>query len=216
MFLLAALQVDLGTIFTLPCHCIFMCTVGSENVTPTPVDSDHFYPSISHCIFKCIVGSENVLQFHGKARKSFPLNKVIYRGINEFDNKGKIFQQIFDAINFVHKAGWLHNDIKENNVLMHKTLMEWKPVATDLERAHHAQTPNSINHQTFREIFTSVITHGLYLSLYGGTHNQLPASDVYSLGVFLRNMLSKFVQQNHCLESLSRKYLVHCPDLQKT
>ena len=101
------------------------------------MDSDHFHSSIPHCIFMCIVGSENVLQFYGKARKSFPLNKVIYRGIIEFDNIGKMFQQFVDAINFDHKAGWLHNDIKENNVLMHKTPMQWKPVATDLERSHH-------------------------------------------------------------------------------
>ena len=51
-----------------------------------------------------------ITQFYGKAKKSFPLNKAIYRGIIEFDNIGKMFKQIVDAIHFVHEAGWLHND----------------------------------------------------------------------------------------------------------
>ena len=74
---------------------------------------DHFHPSIYHCISMCIECSEKILQFYGKAKRSFPLNNAIYGEKIEFDNIGKMFKKIVDAIHFVHEADWLHNDIRK-------------------------------------------------------------------------------------------------------
>ena len=54
---------------------------------------------------------------------------------------GKVFKQIVDAIHYVHESGWLHNDIKENNVLMHRRSMEWKPIIIDFGKSRPRSNP---------------------------------------------------------------------------
>lgn len=87
----------------------------------------HHHANLPYVLGVCLKEKPYLMitQFYGEENKSFPLNKAGYRGIIEFD------EQIVHAIYFVHESGWLHNDIKENNVLMYRASKEWKPIVID-------------------------------------------------------------------------------------
>lgn len=81
------------------------------------------------------------------------------------------------------------------------------------ENADQVQTQNSTicrmcNVTALYKCKHSWIAH----ELIKGTHNQSPASDVTYWGFFLQNMLSKFVQQSHCLENLGIRCRARNPD----
>ena len=175
----------------------------------------HHHPNLPYVLGVCLKEKPYLMitQFYGKGNKSFPVNKAIYRQIIEFDNMGKVFKQIVDAILYVHESGWLHNDIKENNVLMHRTSMEWKPIIIDFGKSRPRSNPKRYDLSDVQKALYKRKHSWIAPELIEGTHDQSPASDVYSLGFLLRNMLSKFVRQNHCFESLSSRCVVSYPDL---
>lgn len=155
-----------------------------------------------------------VTQFYGKAKKSFPLNKAVNRAIIEFENMRETFQQIVDAINFIHEAGWLHNDIKENNVLTHRaTPREWKPAVIDFGKSRQLSNPKQYDLTEVQKEFYKLEHPWIAPELIEGTHAQSPASDVFSLGFLMQKMLGKFVRRNVSLESLSGRCLACNPHL---
>lgn len=108
------------------------------------------HPNLPYVLGVCLKEKPYLMitQFYGKSKKSFPLNKAIYRGIIEFDNIGKMFKQIVDAIHFVHEADWLHNDIRKTMFCC--TKHPWSGShSLILERADHTCTPNGMNHHLF-------------------------------------------------------------------
>ena len=174
----------------------------------------HHHANLPYVLGVCLKEKPYLMitQFYGKVNKSFPLNKAVYRGIIEFDDVGKVFKQIVDAIHFVHESGWLHNDIKENNVLMHRASKKWKPIVIDFGKCRLSSNPKRYDLSDVQKALYRRKHSWIAPELIQGTHSQSPASDVYSLGVLLQNMLSKFVQQSYCLESLATRCLARYPD----
>ncbi len=167
------------------------------------------HPNLPYVLGVCMKEKPYLMvsQFYGKAKKSFPLLKAIEYGIIEFDHIERIFKQIVDAIRCLHEAGWLHNDIKENNVLMHRTPQEWKPVVIDFGKSRPRSNPKRYELTEVQKKFYKSKYPWIAPELIGGTHTQSPASDVFSLGFLLQKMLGKFVRRNDCLESVSNKCL---------
>ena len=154
-----------------------------------------------------------VTQFYGKAKKSFPLNKATERGVIQFVDIEKVFKQIVDAIHCVHEAGWLHNDIKANNVLVHPTPLEstWKPVVIDFGKTRSRNNPKKYElTETQKQLFKNKHPW-IAPELVEGTHTQSPESDLFSLGFLLQGVLGKFVRRNYSLESVSTKCLARYP-----
>ena len=172
------------------------------------------HPNLPYVLGVCVKEKPYLMvtQFYGKSKKSFPLNRAIEYGIIEFDNIGKVFKQIVDAINCLHEAGWLHNDIKENNVLMHKTPQEWKPVVIDFGKCRSCSNPKRYELTEIQKTFYKAKHAWIAPELIGGTHVQSPASDVFSLGFLLQKMLCKFVRRSEYLESVSNRCLARHPD----
>lgn len=80
------------------------------------------------------------------------------------------------------------------------------------ENADQVQTQNGTICPMCKQPCIGVNIHGLPPSLLKAhttshLHLMLPIG-----GFFLQNMLSKFVQQNHCLENLSIRCLARNPD----
>ena len=82
-----------------------------------------------------------ITQFYGEGSKSYSLHEAIKNEIFYINDLGKFFKSIVGALKYVHEAEWLQNDIKENNVIMHKSTMGWKPVLIDFGKARPRGNP---------------------------------------------------------------------------
>ena len=62
-----------------------------------------------------------VLKFHGDGRESFTIYKVA-KGKKRSKRKewNMIFQETADAVEHIHSCGYVHNDLKSNNVVLEK------------------------------------------------------------------------------------------------
>ncbi|KAJ7377136.1 hypothetical protein OS493_030731 [Desmophyllum pertusum] len=154
-----------------------------------------------------------ITQFYGRGKKSYSLSRAISREIIKFHELSNVFKQIVDALQNVHETGWLHNDIKENNVLMHNTSLEWKPVVIDFGKSRPQTNPKKYKLTDNQKAVYKVKHPWIAPELIEGTHAQSQESDVYSLGVLFQNMLGKFIQRNYSIENLAGKCTAPQPTL---
>lgn len=110
------------------------------------------YPNLHDILGKCLnqMPYLMVTQVYGMAKKSFPWNIAI-----EWYNPFRWYkknQEIVDAFHCIHKASWILNDIKVNNLLMHSTPLKWTLVVINFKKTRpglvyqthtHTQSPES-------------------------------------------------------------------------
>ncbi|XP_048576934.1 cyclin-dependent kinase 1-A-like [Nematostella vectensis] len=76
-----------------------------------------------------------VTQFHGRGYKSVTLSSAVKKGL--FTEVGMwlaALKTIAETLLFCHQKGFLHNDLKQNNVVFHYS-GSWKPVVIDWGKA---------------------------------------------------------------------------------
>ena len=154
-----------------------------------------------------------ISQFYGKGNKSFSLRRAVERQIIEFEQLVSVFKQIVHGLQYIHETGWLHNDLKENNVLMHVMANEWKPVIIDYGKSRQRKNPKRYNLTDKQKDFYRSKHPWIAPELVEGTHSQSPESDVYSLGVLFQSVLNMFVQRNVRIENLAEKCTAPKPHL---
>ncbi|XP_031553520.1 RAF proto-oncogene serine/threonine-protein kinase-like [Actinia tenebrosa] len=79
-----------------------------------------------------------VTQFHGAENDtSHTLSKAIRSKLLKSNEQWlDILIQLVKAVGFIHTRGWIHNDLKENNIVLHKiTEMEWRPIVIDFGKS---------------------------------------------------------------------------------
>ena len=111
-----------------------------------------------------------ITQFYGKGSRSFSLGKAIEHVIIEFHKLGNVFKQIVDALLYVHEALWLHNDIRENGVLMRKTTVGWKPVVIDFGKSRLRVSTKKYNLTEKQQAFYKLRHPWIAPELIRGTH----------------------------------------------
>ncbi|XP_068691345.1 uncharacterized protein [Montipora foliosa] len=84
-----------------------------------------------------------ITQFHGESDSCTTLHKEIKR--KKLDNTSwhGILINVIKALNHMHDAGAIHNDLKSNNVL-EKREKEWNPVVIDFGKARHISNPKPV------------------------------------------------------------------------
>jgi len=88
--------------------------------------------------------------------------------------------QIIDGINAIHNAGYIHCDIKSENLLIRDEVIK----VIDLGSALHSGQHES-------DKFLKIITHGYSaLEMYGNACNLNPRIDIYSFGAILFEMIT--------------------------
>ena len=115
-----------------------------------------YHPNLPYVLGICVKEKPYLMitQFYGKSTKSYSLSKAIERKIIDFEKLGKVFKQIVDALIYIHEAGWLHNNKKENNVLMHTvTEQEWKPVVIDFGKSGSQTKPKRYQLTEAQKVF---------------------------------------------------------------
>lgn len=101
-----------------------------------------------------------------------------------------ILVDIAEALFHVHNKGFLHCDVKSNNVLVAGK----KGFLIDFGKACQISRPTARKYTSFYNYIATEVLRGLPVST---------SSDIFSLGVIICNVGMKL--SNACLESLGRK-----------
>ena len=94
-----------------------------------------------------------------------------------------ILRTIIEALDHVHKAGVLHNDLKSNNIVLEKREQLWNPVIIDFGKARFITKPkpfmslSASAQDKYKILYPHIATE-----IVQGTGQQSVASDVFSLG----------------------------------
>lgn len=107
----------------------------------------------------------------------------------------RVLTELAKALGFIHNRGYLHNDFKENNVVLHYTKAKWSPVIIDFGksvRISMAQHGKKKDPKYYHWIAPEVLSGGSCPSTL---------SDIFSLGRIIRFVAKKVM--NHSLSSYS-------------
>ena len=158
-----------------------------------------------------------VTQFHGVGDESLTLHQAAKGSFLTPENSVEIFQELGSALKHVHSMGYLHNDIKANNVVLEKTPTtsekSYSPVLIDFGKSTKAAASSMTSRTSGRKRIAPEHSLKSYLApevikerLYS------TASDVYSLGKMLK-AVSKMVGFYSRVRSLVKEATAERPSL---
>lgn len=132
-----------------------------------------------------------ITQFHGKNNSCSTLHKVIKKGTLDKPSWLGILKKIMEALNHMHKAGVVHNDIKSNNVVLEKPGEQWNPVIIDFGKARHIANPKPLMDlsPSAQEEYRRSYPH-IAPEIVTGKGQQSVASDVFSFGKIALKILN--------------------------
>lgn len=125
-----------------------------------------------------------VLQFHGTEKENLTLEKAVNRKLLKKSQVIQVFRDICSVLQYVHGKGYLHNDIKSNNVLLQPFgESEYQPVLIDFGKS-------KLIEQGERRSRSKVSASYLAPEVVKGNRETI-ASDVYSFGKMLQLAVSR-------------------------
>ena len=128
-------------------------------------------------------------------------NKAVESGVEV--NWITIFKQAADALDFVHRKGFLHNDLKGDNILLFKENEAIRPVIIDFGKCLGLTNPKRYNLTDKEQRKYKKHHRHIAPELVGGTHPQSCESDVYSYGYLLRQITRSLTTKITILEGIS-------------
>lgn len=125
-----------------------------------------------------------VTQFHGDKDNAYTLGAAVKDGniLTSCNQWLDILVRLAKALGFIHNQGWIHNDLKQNNVVLH--LMgnnEWKPVIIDFGKSVKrklAMCPSKKRSQT--------IFYWIAPEVSSCASPPSPSSDIFALGHIIK------------------------------
>ena len=144
-----------------------------------------------------------VTQFHGVNGNCVTLSKAKKLDLLvEVSDYIHIFVEILDAVEYVHGKGYLHNDIKGDNVLLTKD-SNFHPVLIDFGKSRKLKYAKMYNLSKEEQKHYEAKYWHIAPELVKGTHKQSFASDVFSFGVMLKSIC--FQNENKILKRITRE-----------
>ena len=127
-----------------------------------------------------------ITQFHGEKNKSLIVWKAIRKLTLGQSCWFNVLKGISEALARIHEVGFLHNDLKSNNVLMERHgEAAYNPVIIDFGKARRIANPKPLkslspaNQELYRKKYPHIAPE-----IVRGQGCQSVASDTYSLGNF--------------------------------
>ena len=117
-----------------------------------------------------------VLQFHGCGEESLTLHKGIKRRLLNKTSTVGTFQDICSTLEYIHGKGFLHNDLKSNNVLLEPKKDGFRPIIIDFGKSGPILKEKGYKRNYGAEYIAPEVKKG---------DKQSCASDVYSFGKML-------------------------------
>ena len=142
----------------------------------------------------CIEKRMLLMQFCGYHDRSITIWKLIKNGSKIDYNEWNIFfREIFGAIRHIHSSGYLHNDIKEDNVLIYKNDNNIRvPSLTDFSESCLITKSKKVKYRTFHKHIPAAVLKG------DEAHSV--HSDIYSFVILMKTVLESI--QNESDEKL--------------
>jgi serine/threonine protein kinase len=101
-----------------------------------------------------------VLQFHGEGNISLTISRAPYsRKIVNKQEWGDILKKAADALNHIHSVGFLHNDLKCNNIILDKRGNEYIPVIIDFGNFATQRTESFEDRGRAKKVQEEIPTH---------------------------------------------------------
>ncbi|XP_068675704.1 probable serine/threonine-protein kinase DDB_G0280461 [Montipora foliosa] len=144
-----------------------------------------------------------ITQFHGESDSCTTLYKEIKRKKTSWH---EILKNVIKALNHMHDAGVIHNDLKSNNVVLEKREKEWNPVVIDFGKARHISNPK-------RAMDLSIFAQEEYRRSYphiapeiiSGKGQQSKAFDVFSFGKIALKVLNLLPSESALSLNMAKK-----------
>jgi len=121
-----------------------------------------------------------VLQFYGKRGKSLTLHKVVKARTLKKQSTTKVFQEIINTLEYIHDKGYVHNDLKANNVILDWRDDEFRPILIDFGKSEEISKVEGYKRGASNYIAPEVILG----------EKESPSSDIYSFGKMLEAAVS--------------------------
>lgn len=153
-----------------------------------------------------------VTQFHGHKHQSVTLKKGLKNLKLDKPSWLAILTNIIEALDHVHKAGVLHNDLKSNNVLLENCDQIWNPVVIDFGKARLITNPKPVMSlsASAQERYAKLYPH-IATEIVIGTGQQSVASDIFSLGRIALAILDLLPTATAHSLRMARKATTHDP-----
>ena len=139
-----------------------------------------------------------MLQYHGIDGKCVTFNKAIQSGVRDQLDWVSIFKETAEALDSMHKKGFLHNDLKSDNILLSQENNAIHPVIIDFGKCRNMTNPKRYSLTAEEQNKYKKYHRHIAPELVKGTHSQSFKSDIYSYGYLLSQMSKSF--------SISRKF----------
>ncbi|CAB4011817.1 probable serine threonine- kinase gdt4 [Paramuricea clavata] len=135
-----------------------------------------------------------VLQFHGIDGKCVTFNKAIQSGVGDRLDWVSIFKETAEALYFMHKKGFLHNDLKSDNIVLSEENNAIHPVIIDFGKCRSLSNPKRYSLTAKEQKKYKEYHRHIAPEVVKGTHSQSFKSDIYSYG-YLLSQMSKLISK---------------------
>jgi len=175
----------------------------------TTVQSNGHCPNLPLIMGTCTKKKPYIMvtQFYGENDKSLTLAHGIKGKLVTCAEICDILIETFHAVITLHKKNWLHNDIKQNNVLLHKMKSTWKPVLIDFGKSRSLGNPKTYNLSADQKKLYRERHPWIAPELIDGTSAQSPSTDVYAFGKMIEWILHNVDDKCKNLEEMCKSCL---------
>ena len=133
-----------------------------------------------------------MLQFHGDKEKSLTTYRAVCKKKLTPDEWKGAINRVTEALHHIHGKGFLHNDLKANNVVLEKREDGYNAVIIDFGKSSKIDEPKKRKKlsRADQKAFSQSYPH-IAPEIVSGTRSQTVASDVYSLAQMIQVVCKK-------------------------
>ena len=133
-----------------------------------------------------------VLQFHGDGERSLNIYRAACKKKLTAGEWKSVINQVIEALRHIHDKGFLHNDLKANNVVLEKTEDGYNAVVIDFGKSRKIDAPKKRKNlsKAKQKVYQQSYPH-IAPEIVSGTGDQTTASDVYSLAQMVNFICDK-------------------------
>ncbi|RUA04808.1 MAG: hypothetical protein DSY43_05850, partial [Gammaproteobacteria bacterium] len=92
------------------------------------------FPTLLESYRDCLLSTQPYLlvtQFHGDKETAYTLANPVKSELLTTHEWLDVLVKLAKGLGYIHNQGWIHNDLKENNVVLHSSQEQWRPVIID-------------------------------------------------------------------------------------
>ena len=138
-----------------------------------------------------------ILQFHGIDGQSLTLYKAASSKLLTERQLIDIFIQVCCILQHIHSKGYLHNDLKTNNIILEKGAEHYRPLIIDFGKSRKIEELQ----------FQKSLCRGkaAYLAPEVQTGHQSVSSDIYSLGYMLHSTSKQLQRESRSIRNIVKR-----------